>query len=746
MTIHSPRSIASDDVEATDEVEDDQPQEEECEDQDDIPEETIIEVDVPEPDEEEEEGEELFGDDFENDYRPIPEQDRYDNEQIDDTEYENITLDTRRAAEAEMRRRDIEKLRREGRLPAALVPSDDFEEDDEAAVNNNNKNINRGFSGPNKLHKRAHVAPMLTNLTSDLNSDVNLVSDIDGMEDKDQPSDTGSMMGLSSGFDWQDPKGPLKEWICSEMPRREIAARIKSFFLTYTDEKGNSVYDELINNMCAENKESLEVDYNHLSKRLTTLAIWIIDEPAEILKIFDEVAFEIVLKKFPHYHQIHPAIYVRITGMSIYSSLRDLRQSDLNHLIKVSGVVTRRTGVYPQLSLVKFNCEKCGYVIGPIPQTGSTKEVKVQSCPQCQSKGPFSINVQETVYRNFQKILLQESPGSVPAGRLPRSKEVILLADLIDTARPGEEIEVTGIYKHSYDSFLNSKQGFPVFATVIEANYLCKRADKMSAFVLTEEDKRTIRLLAKDPGIGQKIIRSIAPSIYGHENIKTALALSLFGGQRKNLPGEHRVRGDINVLLLGDPGTAKSQFLKYIEKTAHRAVFTTGKGSTAVGLTAAVHKDPVTKEWTLEGGALVLADNGVCLIDEFDKMSDQDRTSIHEAMEQQSISISKAGIVTSLQARCSIIAAANPIKGKYDPSITFSQNVDLTEPILSRFDMLCVVTDTVDPIADEALADFVVQSHMKSHPKAKELRTVTDEDENDPTQMDVGGGGGDAYL
>jgi DNA replication licensing factor MCM2 len=177
-----------------------------------------------------------------------------------------------------------------------------------------------------------------------------------------------------------------------------------------------------------------------------------------------------------------------------------------------------------------------------------------------------------------------------------------------------------------------------------------------------------------------------------------------------------------------DPGTAKSQFLKYIEKTAHRAVYTTGKGASAVGLTAAVHKDPVTREWTLEGGALVLADRGICLIDEFDKMNDADRTSIHEAMEQQSISISKAGIVTSLQARCSVFAAANPVKGRYDASLSFFDNVDLTEPILSRFDVLCVVRDTVDSTIDETLAKFVVDSHMRSHPDEQELTMNGDDD------------------
>lgn len=289
--------------------------------------------------------------------------------------------------------------------------------------------------------------------------------------------------------------------------------------------------------------------------------------------------------------------------------------------------------------------------------------------------------------------------------------------------------EVTGVYRNNFDAALNAKNGFPVFSTVIEANHINKEEDLFAAFRLTEEDEREIRALAHDERIRKRIIKSIAPSIYGHDDIKTALALSLFGGVSKDINHKHRIRGDINVLLLGDPGTAKSQFLKYVEKTAHRSVFATGQGASAVGLTASVRKDPITREWTLEGGALVLADKGTCLIDEFDKMNDADRTSIHEAMEQQSISISKAGIITSLQARCAIIAAANPIRGRYNPTIPFQQNVELTEPILSRFDVLCVVKDAVDPVMDELLARFVVGSHLRSHPKfdpeTEEMRVGT---------------------
>ena len=282
------------------------------------------------------------------------------------------------------------------------------------------------------------------------------------------------------------------------------------------------------------------------------------------------------------------------------------------------------------------------------------------------------------------------------------------------------------------------RNSFPVFATVIDAISVQKR-NSGGNFSITDEEKRKIRELGLDPQIGERIVRSMAPSIYGHRHVKTAIALSLFGGCAKDGGGggTHRVRGDINVLLLGDPGTAKSQILKYAEKIAPRSVYTTGKGASAVGLTAGVRRDPLTKEWTLEGGALVLADQGVCLIDEFDKMNEQDRTSIHEAMEQQTISVSKAGIVTSLQARCAVMAAANPIGGRYDSSYTLAENVELTDPILQRFDILCVLQDVVDPVIDEQLALFVVNSHMRSHPD--NLEHIVEEDEEDSDEEGTGG-------
>ncbi|KAL1584449.1 hypothetical protein WHR41_06386 [Cladosporium halotolerans] len=625
-------------------------------------------------------GIDLFADNFENDYERT-ENNQYRGNDIDDEgDYDDMDMAQRRQLEARLNRRDRELARQRNLPRAALLPED--EEDDIMELTR-------------QPRRRRHRY-------DEDQEDMDMAEDIMNEE-----------LSLEALMDVK--AASLVEWVAQPSVSRTIAREFKNFLTEYTDEKGTSVYGVRIRTLGEVNAESLEVSWVHLSDSKPVLGMFVAQVPSSILPIFDAVALDVTLYHYPDYERIHSELHVRMTDLPISLTLRQLRQNHLNSLLRVSGVVTRRTGVFPQLKHVKFDCTKCGITLGPFHQD-SHSEVKLSFCQNCQSRGPFTVNSEKTVYRNYQKLTLQESPGTVPAGRLPRHREVILLWDLIDSAKPGEEVEITGIYRNSYDAQLNNKNGFPVFATVIEANYVVKSHDQLAGFRLTEEDEREIRALSRDPKIVDKLIRSIAPSIYGHEDIKTAVALSLFGGVAKVASGKHVLRGDINILLLGDPGTAKSQVLKYIENTAHRAVFATGQGASAVGLTASVRRDPLTAEWTLEGGALVLADKGTCLIDEFDKMNDQDRTSIHEAMEQQTISISKAGIVTTLQARCAVVAAANPIGGRYNSTVPFSQNVELTEPILSRFDILCVVRDTVDPSEDERLAKFVVNSHGRAHP------------------------------
>lgn len=646
------------------------------EDEEDIDDQIARDVDDLDEDAEDAAGIDLFADNFERDYeRPVD--DSYGGRDIDDEgEYEDMDIAERRQLEARLNRRDRE-LARQRALPNAFLA----DEDEDGQIDLTKQ--------PRRRRHRYDEEQ----------------GDIDMEDIMDEELSLEALQDVKAAS--------LTDWVALPAVHRTIAREFKAFLTEYVDENGTSVYGNRIKTLGEVNAESLEVSFDHLSSSKATLAYFLANAPSEMLKIFDQVAMETTLLHYPDYERIHAEIHVRITDLPVQYTLRQLRQSHLNCLVRVSGVVTRRTGVFPQLKYVKFDCTKCGVTLGPYPQD-SNAEVKLSFCQNCQSRGPFTLNSEKTVYRNYQKLTLQESPGTVPAGRLPRHREVILLWDLIDSAKPGEEVEITGIYRNNYSAELNNKNGFPVFATIIEANHVVKSHDQLSGFRLTEADERAIRALSKDPKIVERIVASVAPSIYGHADIKTAVALSLFGGVSKQAQGKHDIRGDINVLLLGDPGTAKSQVLKYIEATAHRAVFATGQGASAVGLTASVRRDPMTAEWTLEGGALVLADKGTCLIDEFDKMNDRDRTSIHEAMEQQTISISKAGIVTTLQARCAIVAAANPIGGRYNSTVPFSQNVELTEPILSRFDILCVVRDTVDPSEDERLAKFVVESHDKA--------------------------------
>ncbi|KAG1107683.1 hypothetical protein G6F42_016279 [Rhizopus arrhizus] len=495
------------------------------------------------------------------DYADNERLDNYEQEGVDDTHYEPLDIGARNALDNNLNRRDVEIRRREGRVAGAFIYGlDDDANDTQPAV---------------RRHRHIYEAQEL-----------------------DQDEDGVPEMSLSDLRNMKDSS--IAVWITREAVRRGIKREFRDFLQTYVDEHGTSVYGERIRDMGERNKESFEVNYENLADSKIILAYYLSNSPIAMLKILDEVALEVTLMQFPAYERIHREIHVRITDLPVKNTLRELRQSQLNCLIRVSGVVTRRTGVFPQLKWVKYNCGKCNHLLGPFYQD-IHNEIKINTCPSCQSKGAFNVNMEQTVYRNYQKLTIQESPGTVPPGRLPRHREVICLWDLIDQAKPGEEIEVIGVYRNNFDASLSTKNGFPVFATIIEANFINKKENMFAAYRLTEDDTKQILAMGKDKRIGKKIMKSIAPSIYGHDDIKRAIALAMFGGVPKNIQGKHIIRGDINILMLGDPGTAKSQFLKYVEKTAHRAVYTTGQGASAVGLTASVHKDPITREWTLEG-------------------------------------------------------------------------------------------------------------------------------------------------
>ncbi|XP_014091304.3 DNA replication licensing factor Mcm7 [Bactrocera oleae] len=401
-------------------------------------------------------------------------------------------------------------------------------------------------------------------------------------------------------------------------------------------------------------------------------------------------------------------------------SIREIIAEDIGKLVTVRGIVTRCTEVKPMMVVATYTCDRCG--AETYQPVNSLTFIPVQECPSDDCRinkagGRLYLQTRGSKFVKFQEIKIQEHSDQVPVGHIPRTMTIMCRGEVTRMAQPGDHVLISGVFLPLIRSgFRQIIQGLLSETFLHAYRIVCINKNDEASDQEAELTAEELQELAQDD-FYERLATSLAPEIYGHLDVKKALLLLLVGGVDKR-PDGMRIRGNINICLMGDPGVAKSQLLSYISRLAIRSQYTTGRGSSGVGLTAAVMKDPLTGEMMLEGGALVLADQGVCCIDEFDKMADHDRTAIHEVMEQQTISIAKAGIMTTLNARVSILAAANPAYGRYNPRRTVEQNIQLPAALLSRFDLLWLMQDKPDRDNDLRLAKHItyVHSHNKQPP------------------------------
>src|SRR6056297_2457867 len=465
-------------------------------------------------------------------------------------------------------------------------------------------------------------------------------------------------------------------------------------------------------------QRSLYVDYDDLYQFDRDLAEDYRSQPEQLQEYAEEA---LRLYDLPADVKLGNA-HVRLRNLPESVDIRDIRVHD-NHigkLVSVQGIVRKATDVRPKITDSAFECQRCGTMNYIPQQDGEFQEP--HECQGCERQGPFRINFDQSEFIDAQKIRVQESPEGLRGGETPQSIDMNVEDDITGKVTPGDHVTAVGVLHIEQMSEGNEKSS--LFDLYMDGVSITVEDEEFEDMDIEQEDIETIIQLSNEDGIYDQMVGSVAPAIYGYEEEKLAMILQLFSGVTKNLPDGSRIRGDLHMLLIGDPGTGKSQMLSYIREIAPRSVYTSGKGSSSAGLTAAAVPDDFGdgQQWTLEAGALVLADKGIAAVDELDKMSPEDRSAMHEALEQQRISVSKAGINATLKSRCSLLGAANPKYGRFDQYEPIGEQIDLEPALISRFDLIFTVTDSPDPEEDAALAEHILQTNY-----AGELNTQNEQ-------------------
>jgi replicative DNA helicase Mcm len=476
------------------------------------------------------------------------------------------------------------------------------------------------------------------------------------------------------------------------------------------------IYKNPLHEAMSRGEKSLTVNFSDISKFNLDLAQEIVDSPEDTLR-----AGEIAIEKFD-FNIRDFKLRIRNLPKTQQHMVRDIRSLHLEKFLQIQGIIRQKSPVRPQVTSARFECPACGTVLNVLQLDNKFREPTKCGCGR---KGRFKLLSKEMI--DAQKIVLEEAPEDIEGSEQPKRLDIFLKSDLVSPmsekrTNPGSKVIITGVLK---EVPLLARDGgkLTTFEIMIEANYIEPVAEDFTELNITQEEIKEIKEVADDPKLFKKLISSVAPSIYGHEKVKEALILQLFGGVRKIKEGGSINRGDIHILLIGDPGSGKSQMLKRISIVAPKSRYVSGKGASAAGLTATVVKDEFLRGYALEAGALVLTNKGICCIDELDKMTKEDTSAMHEALEQQTISINKANISATLRAETTVLAAANPKFGRFDPYELIPKQIELPSTLINRFDLIFPIRDLPNKEKDERTASFILQLHQKASGGDSDLST-----------------------